>query len=221
MAKGQQVARAKTVDHRTRVGKERKARTRVRIIRAALGVFANAGEKQPVIDDFIRAAEVARGTFYNYYKDVLDLLEDTTKYLDNDLVQSIEAEISESESAAERLTFGIRLWIRKAADDPAWCLFMAKARTVGQGIHDSLGRDLRNGLRAGVFEYPTFDAAFDLVVGTVREAMNRLTIQRVGRDYDAKIARVILRGLGVERRAIDALLKLEVPELRQPPLTVA
>jgi AcrR family transcriptional regulator len=194
---------------------------RVRIIEAALGVFADAGDQQPVIDHFIRAAGVARGTFYNYYRDVPQLLADTTKHLDNDLIESIEAEIGGLRSPAERMTLGVRLWLRKAASDPAWCSFMAKARSTGQGIHDSLGRDLRNGLRAGVFDYPTVEAAFDLVVGTVRAAMIRLTVEPVGAEYDAEIARVILRGLGTDRRTIDALLKLDVPELRRPALTIA
>lgn len=194
---------------------------RVRIIEAALGVFADAGEEQPVIDDFIRAAGVARGTFYNYYKDVPQLLADTTNYLDNDLIESIEGEIGKGRSPAERMTLGVRLWLRKAGSDPAWCSFMAKARSTGQGIHDSVGRDLRNGLRAGVFDYPTLEAGFDLVVGTVRAAMIRLTIEPVGPEYDAQIARVILQGLGTERRMIDALLRLDVPELRRPARTIA
>jgi AcrR family transcriptional regulator len=193
---------------------------RARIIDAALGVFAAGGERQPIIDDFIRAAGVARGTFYNYYRDVPQLLEDAMKYLDNDLIESIEAEIGEIENPAERLTFGVRLWIRRAATDPSWCAFMAKARTIGQRIQSSLGRDLRNGLREGVFDYHNVDAAFDLVVGTVREAMNRLTARRVRRDYDAEVARVILQGLGAERGTIETLLKLDVPALRRAPRTV-
>ena len=48
------------VDHRTRVGRERRARTQARILETALGVFAVKGPSTPVIDDFIKAAGVAR-----------------------------------------------------------------------------------------------------------------------------------------------------------------
>ena len=54
-------------DHRTRVGRERRERTQARIIEAALRVFAEKGPDAPIIDDFIKAAGVARGTFYNYF----------------------------------------------------------------------------------------------------------------------------------------------------------
>ncbi len=50
-------------DHRTRVGKERSARTERRILEAALEVFADRGPDAPAIDDFVQAAGVARGTF--------------------------------------------------------------------------------------------------------------------------------------------------------------
>ena len=43
-------------DHRTRVGRERSARTETRILEAALGVFADMGPDAPKIDDFVRAA---------------------------------------------------------------------------------------------------------------------------------------------------------------------
>src|SRR5215472_11412241 len=87
--------RKASVDHRTRVGQARRARTQARIIAAALRVFTEHGPQDPpVIDDFIRAAGVARGTFYNYYKSVGELLEATRKWLEDDFIESIEAEVA-------------------------------------------------------------------------------------------------------------------------------
>ncbi|MEY2866979.1 MAG: hypothetical protein RIQ43_1005, partial [Pseudomonadota bacterium] len=54
------------MDHRTRVGQERSNRTRLRILEAAMRVFAEKGPDAPVIQDFIIAADMSRGTFYNY-----------------------------------------------------------------------------------------------------------------------------------------------------------
>jgi len=191
-----------------------------RIIEAALPVFAAAGEHAPVIDDFIKAAGVARGTFYNYYKSTAELLEATRKWLDDDLIQSIEGEIGALTDPSERLVLGVRLWLRKAAKDPDWCAFMVKAREVGKLVYESLSGDLRNGRRAGLFDYSSSDAAFDLVVGTVREAMNRLANGRVRRNFESDVARVILQGLGMKRRAVEALLSRPVPTLRRPTRTI-
>ena len=46
---------------------------RLRIIEAALRVFAEKGPDVAVIDDFIHAAGVARGTFYNHFRTTEDL----------------------------------------------------------------------------------------------------------------------------------------------------
>ena len=108
------------INHRTRVGQERRAKTKSKIIEAALRVFAEKGPDAPVIDDFINAAGIARGTFYNYYKSVDELLGATSKWLGDDAVRSIEAAIGESKDPVHRLADGIRLWMKKSEADPEW-----------------------------------------------------------------------------------------------------
>jgi AcrR family transcriptional regulator len=93
-------------DHRTRVGRERRERTQARIIEAALRVFAEKGPDAPIIDDFIKAAGVARGTFYNYYQSTEELLEATAKWLQDDLIVSIEAEIGSLGRSGRAPEFG-------------------------------------------------------------------------------------------------------------------
>ncbi len=53
---------------RAEIGRERRARMRDRLIQAAASVMANHGSDNATIDTFIRAAGVARGTFYNHFK---------------------------------------------------------------------------------------------------------------------------------------------------------
>jgi AcrR family transcriptional regulator len=52
---------------RREIGAERRERTRQKLVMAAARVVAEPGENKANIDDFIKAAGVARGTFYNYY----------------------------------------------------------------------------------------------------------------------------------------------------------
>ena len=68
MVSRRQTACRRDSDHRTRVGRQRRARTQARILEAAFEVFARKGPDAPVIDDFIQAAGVARGTFYNHFR---------------------------------------------------------------------------------------------------------------------------------------------------------
>ena len=135
-------------DHRTRVGRERRERTQALIIEAALKVFAEKGPDAPIIDDFIKAAGVARGTFYNYYQSTEELLEATAKWLQDDLIVSIEAEIGSLGDPVERLSSGIQLWLRKARTDDAWCAFSVRVRRHGALVEQQLGADLKAGREA-------------------------------------------------------------------------
>jgi AcrR family transcriptional regulator len=53
---------------RAEIGRERRARMRGRLLEAAARVMADQGSDSATIDTFIRAAGVARGTFYNHFK---------------------------------------------------------------------------------------------------------------------------------------------------------
>src|ERR1700692_2087066 len=95
------------INHRTTVGPRRRARTEGKILEAAVHVFASKGPDAPVIDDFIKAAGIARGTFYNYFKSTRELLTATSTWLTDDLVQSIEKEISSFKDAVIRHGMGM------------------------------------------------------------------------------------------------------------------
>src|SRR6267142_6085346 len=113
-------------DHRTKVGAHRRARTEERILEAALRVFAARGASAPVIDDFIQAAGIARGTFYNYFRSTDELFDATAAWLLDDLTQSIDEALAGITDSVLRIGIGLRLALRKAEQDRAWAAFMSK-----------------------------------------------------------------------------------------------
>lgn len=209
------------VGHRTRVGMERRARTKARILAAAMRVFAEKGPDAPVIDDFIREAGVARGTFYNYFTRTDQLLVAVSRSLEDDLMLSIEEEIAGLEDPVERLATGVRLWLRWARSDPVWCAFIVRSRFRGRLVERQLTADLRDGRLAGSFEFPSIRIGRDLVVGTILEAMHRIMTSPVSLAYADGVARAILRGLGLDTHTIGRLLARPVPKLRRPVRTLS
>lgn len=208
--------KAVPVDHRTRAGLEKRARTRLRIIESALQVFAEKGLDVPVIDDFVKAAGIARGTYYNYYRSTSELLAAATQLLENDMIESIEAEIGSLEDPVVRLTTGVRLWLHKSAADPHWCGFTIRTYHRGHLVEKMLDADLRKGVRIGAFRIPSATAARDLVVGTILEAMRRFNTRSAPRSYADEVARIILTGLGLRRGGIDKVMRLPLPAMRRP-----
>lgn len=201
-------------DHRSRVARERRQRTEARILESALAVFAEKGPDAPRIDDFIRAAGIARGTFYNYYRSTEELLEATSHVLEDALIESINIELERLENPLERLATGIRLWLRKAQEDAVWCRFTVRVRRRAMGVERELGNDLRNAMRAGQIRTVDAQVARDLVVGTILEAMNRMINDTVPATYAQNVTQSILLGLGADRRRAKTLA---APTVRSRP----
>jgi hypothetical protein len=83
-------------------------------IEAALHVFAEKGPQAAVIDDFVKAAGVSRGTFYNYFRSTDGLLVATQTWLSDDLIKSIEDALVGITDPITRFGMNIRLWMKRA-----------------------------------------------------------------------------------------------------------
>jgi AcrR family transcriptional regulator len=204
-------ARKKT-DHRTRVGRERSARTEARILEAALGVFAERGPDAPKIDDFVLAAGISRGTFYNHFEDVGELLAATSEWTTRELIETIEKALQGIDGPALRFGVGLQLFFAKAQADPVWCRFVARVWKLG-GL-ELPARDLEQGLRQGIFRAPSLAAAQDLLFGGVREALSRMGKERTPPSYGSQMTELCLQALGTDSRRIASVLKHELPSLR-------
>jgi AcrR family transcriptional regulator len=202
-------------DHRTRVGRERSARTESRILEAALRVFAERGPDAPVIDDFVQAAGIARGTFYNHFKTVEDLLRATSEWTTRQTVEAIERALTGIEGPALRLGVGLRLFFARAQRDPVWCRFVARVWKLG-GLELPM-RDLDVGLRSGRFRASDREAARDVVFGAVRAALERVGGRRTPAAFGDHVTEVCLYALRADPRRIAAVLAHELPPFGEGP----
>ncbi|MBI5920187.1 MAG: TetR/AcrR family transcriptional regulator [Betaproteobacteria bacterium] len=211
------------VNHRTIVGRNRRAKTVAKIIEAALQVFAEKGRDAPVIDDFIKAAGIARGTFYNYFKSTSELLQATSTWLTDDLVESIEREIQSIPDPVIRHGMGCRLWMRKAESDPPWCGFVASIWFRGGFALKAPLRDIRLGIKSGGFSCANANVGYDLAMGTMHQGMIRLIDypnMPHRKSYGDKIVQIILQGLGASPAKIEEAMKYPLPDMRRPTRTV-
>lgn len=196
-------------DHRTRVGRERSARMETRILETALAVFAAHGPDAPVIDDFVQAAGIARGTFYNHFKTVDELLEATSGWTTRETIESIERALTGIEGPTLRLGVGLRLLFARAQRDPVWSRFVAKAGRVG-GL-ELPGRDIDAGIRIGHFRVPSREAARDVVFGAARVALERFGDGRPPARFGEHVSEMCLLALRADPRRIASALEHALP----------
>jgi AcrR family transcriptional regulator len=207
------MTRARKADHRTRVGKERSARTETRILEAALGVFARRGPDAPVIDEFVQAAGIARGTFYNYFESVEQLLHATSVWTTGEVVDAIEDAMANLDGPTLRFGVGLRMFLAHAQRDPVWSRFVAQVWKLGE-VELPL-RDVEDGVRKGHFRVPGRDAAQAVVFGGVREALHRIGEGRVPAGFGDQVAATCLQALGADPARIAGALAHPLPEVPQ------
>ncbi len=202
-----------SLNHRTKVGMQRRERTRQRILEAALRVFARHGIDAPVIDDFIAEAGISRGTFYNYFSTTEELLQATAGWLSDGYVESIAGEISGLSDPLLRVTAGIRIWLRKACQDLPWAAFVARVDFIRDLPLETLRSDLQHGLQSGVFRFPDERVALELIAGTLIMAMHSIVRGHTDEHYTEQTIHMILQGLGVEPTLVIRALASPLPAI--------
>jgi AcrR family transcriptional regulator len=196
---------------RREIGAERRARTRQKLIQAAARVVAELGENKATIDDFIKAAGVARGTFYNYYSTREELLDDLWARVGRNPFIEIQRATAALSDPAERLASEARLVFARAAIDPIWGWLLyatsADAQTMPADLRSYPKPDLLIGKRAGRFRFDDLDSANDMVVATLRAALRAILHDGRSTEYPQNICILLLKAVGIgdhEARVIAA-----------------
>ncbi|HJP69822.1 MAG TPA: TetR/AcrR family transcriptional regulator [Sphingomicrobium sp.] len=204
---------------RKEIGQARREKTRMKLLASAARVIAQRGEEKATIDDFIQAAGVARGTFYNYYSTRNELLEDLWTGIGRDPFRAISDACATIEDPAERLVTQARMVLTCAASNPTWGWLVyalsVDADTINSDLLAYPRPDLIAGLDGGRFSFDDIDSANDLVVGGVRRALRAKLSEQRSEHYGEALGTMLLRALGLEtdeaaRLASKPLLDMQV-----------
>jgi AcrR family transcriptional regulator len=206
-----------TQNHRTRVGKQRREQTEARILRAAVNVFATKSLQEVGVNDFIREAQVSRGTFYNHFRTNEELLGAVIHWLHSDLSLVIEDAVGDVENPLHRLSLAIRIFYRKAMSDLVWAELIC-ARMLG-AVHTSTGmrRDLLQARKLGLIRITDIELGVELLVGTVLSHVRSHSDEGIRLKRKQEMVRMILRGLGAKEADIDEALELPLPPMARKP----
>lgn len=187
------------------------------LLRSALELVAEEGMSSNLIDALIHAAGVSRGTFYNYFRSAEELLESLSTSVSRTLISHVDPVVQLQESAAARVSCGIRLCLQAGAVDRQLAAFISRggpsALQQNTLLAQALCRDLEQGIRTGQFSSSGTALAYDLVVGPVLAAYHRLATGVVEPDYVDEIAAAVLVALGVNRASAKRLSRSALPSV--------
>jgi AcrR family transcriptional regulator len=155
------------MNHRTKVAENKRAATRQRLLDAAMRLFSDRTGPTSVIDDVIREAQVSRGTFYNYFDSLDEVLAAISQDLSDQMTTGILPVYDVLQEPWQRLSVGFRLFMVRAMLDRRWASFVTR---VDAWQHNTLvaryiGGDLEQGKLHGQFSFDRLEVATDFIMG--------------------------------------------------------
>lgn len=203
---------------RAEIGRQKRERTSVRLTDAAMRVVARLGPGTVTIDDVIAEAAVARGTFYNYFNTIDDVLVAVGVRISDQLIVRMAADRHFADPAL-RVGAAVRRFIQLAMADSnaGWVIVRIALQTapIGDRMRDEIATDLLDGIRTGRFRVESAQAASDAVLGLGMMGMRSVLRNEAGPEHAEHIAEMALRALGVPDAA--EIARHPLVELAGPP----
>lgn len=188
-------------NYQSRAGALRREKTRNRLIESALVVFAEKGPDAPMIDDFIAAAGVARGTFYNYFRTTAELLAVVAGETSDEVLGVVDPLVLEVDDVVQRIVVGARLYMAMAVRYPQWGAFITRIGTRrgsrGRLLDVYLTRDLQTAIDAGRLQVGHVAVARDIALGAIMYGIETLLSGDAPEDYAEQSMFALLRAFGV------------------------
>ncbi len=219
---GEQLPR-KQVDpgRRAEIGKERRARTRARIIAAAFEIFGEENGLYARIEDVVDKAGVTRATFYNHFSGMVELREALAHEVTHDFLSAVTRTISSMPDARDRASVAVRFYLHRAREDRRWAWSMlnmsASGLIFGAETHRQAGETVGEGIDEGVFPIGSRVMGRDLLLGSTLAAMGSIVREKMPRNYPEVIAGYILHALRVPFDEAREIAHKPLPKLLADP----
>lgn len=199
----------------------RRRRTRQALLRAGEVLLATRPVDAIAVDEIVRQAGVAKGSFFNHFSDKSALAEAVATEVRLRMEQRVGAVNAGRADPEERLVRGVCAFVAyaRAHPDEARAMLRSQDRPAppDHPLNAGLRADLAAGLGAGRFVAPGLDPAILLVSGTCQILMSSVldTSRDAARDGPrvAETLALMLTGLGLAperavRRAREAVAEL-------------
>ncbi|MFI4935065.1 MAG: TetR/AcrR family transcriptional regulator [Caulobacterales bacterium] len=201
----------------------RRARTRRALVDAGLRLLAERPIDAIAIDDIVREAAVAKGSFYNHFEDK-DALART---IAAEIRLRVETRVGEAnrgvDDPARRVVRAVCVYLRHVLDDPqrAGVLLRvhALAAYASAPLNKGILEDVSAGLLSGRFAVPTAEAGVLYIMGVAQLALARAHDEpnpAVTIALGQQLCSLLLRGLGLPPTEADAIAAQAAHEIIQP-----
>jgi AcrR family transcriptional regulator len=190
----------------------RRARTRQRLVQAALRLIAAKGVAGLRIAEIADEAGVAVGSFQNHFASKDELVEAVVREAIETLAAGILAAEPPDDDAAVVAMAALRRFVRLAYDDPEFCRLLVNLsrgeELFVEAIRPFARTALTRAVDAGAFVIDDVEVAVSFIVTGALGVIRQILDGDAGPHADTPLARMVLLGFGVDSAEAARLASL-------------
>ncbi len=185
------------------------ARTRARLMDAAVQVFARDGFEAASVNEIARMAEVANGTFYVHFKDKDAIAVEVAARIATDITDQIDRAMADIDDGLERFGFATRQFIEFASHQPQWGWVIIRAASFLPQMHRQMEThmcaDLERGRRQGQITADIDAFLVDTIMSMVFAALAARLRGDAGPEAGSRVTELVLNMLNIPPQRAHAI----------------
>jgi AcrR family transcriptional regulator len=194
----------------TRTERQR-LRTRRQLLDAGRMLIATKGVAGLRIQEITEQADIALGSFYNYFASKEELLEAVITESLSDLASAVITNVEDDTDPAEVVALANLRVIRLAYDEPDFARLIVNIghseALFGGAVHPHARIAVERGIDSGRFVVADIEVLLTAVIGGAFALMREILDGRHGADAHEAFARHVLASLGVPPNEAEAVVK--------------
>ena len=188
----------------TRV-QRRQQQTRANLIRAALKLVGEHGVEAMTIRDIANEADVAMGSFYNYFSSKEELVDEAVRGILYDCGETVDKLNAGKTDPLDIIATAFATFAEMTRVDPllGWFLVNMSSHdaTIGATLSERFTRDVRHGIESGRFKVPNASIAIGAAQSALIDFLRQRLLGTVSDEEIVDFIHLILRLLGAPETA--------------------
>lgn len=205
------------IARRAKVAALRKERSRRALLGAAFELLGQESGRINNVDAVIARAGVTRGTFYNHFVSLDELLAHLSWEITHDFNLEVLQYLGTINSPAEEATIFTKAYLGRTEKDPKWGWGMVNLSSygpiLGAASHKMCERNVKRGMESGEYSCLTRRAGCDIALGSLFAAMNTILLHGNSRGHISSVVIGVLRALGVKHDRATVLARKRMPAI--------
>jgi AcrR family transcriptional regulator len=198
------------ISSRAEHGKARRDKSRDRLVQAALKIVAEHGPNL-TIDQVIAQAGLARGTFYNHFSSVPELLQALVEVLSEEARLDLGQRLSHIADPATQMAASSHYFLQRTRSDPSWAWAVQNIVGLQDSLFSTVPRVFqsmyRRGIALGQFQDRDPLVVNVAVAGILRAAQRHALVEATTSDFDIQVTAIALSVFGLTQDQAQRLAR--------------